>query len=373
MLRDLDGRFDDLWGDEDEDEVVEVEEEEVNVEPEEEEDTKHLYFGASASPVKIRQDHTQYDLEYVPAWDDQFEPDESLFEKLAICIGLNQPVLLVGPRGSGKSSTVRALAAAIHQPLRRINLTGQTRVKDFVGHQTLGYEEDEEGDLVQVLKYIYGILPDSMRNNHWLLVDELDAAPPSVTFAMQAVLEPERTLVLTQNRSETIVPPGMEDDTSHFRIFATANTLGYGDDTGFYAGTNIMNMATLDRFAVIRVGYPTQENELEILKSRAGLSETVLWAMVDFANKIRGSVKQDNCGIGVSTRQLVQWGQMTAKIWGREPSAFLFPSKDDKTDPCQQAIVLAYEMTVSGKLPEDDEQFYAGVFQRSFGFGAELS
>jgi cobaltochelatase CobS len=282
---------------------------------------------------------------------------------------------VVGPKGCGKSSSIRALAASIKQPLRRINLTNQTRVRDFVGYRTLDYEE-EEGEIFQVINWVDGILPDAIRNNHWLLIDELDAAPPGVLFALQAVLEPERTLVLAENGGEVLMPPN-EQAGRRFRIFATANTLGYGDDTGFYAGTNVMNMATLDRFAVMRMGYPKVEDEERIVASRTGgLSETVVKKMVAYAGKVREAVARDDCGITLSTRQLVQWGQMIVQIWAnydKTPDEFVFPSRDDPYNPCQHAIVLGHAMTVSGKLSDDDARFYAGIFQREFGFVSELT
>lgn len=358
----------------------EAEAEESTDEPAEEPEA--FFFGETGAAVSIRFDHTPHDRKFVPEWDDQYEPNEEILERLAICIRDDQPVLLVGPKGCGKTTAVEALAAAVKQPLRRINLTNQTRVRDFVGYRTLEYEEDDDGNVRQFISWVDNILPDSARNNHWLLIDEIDAAPPGVSLVLQSVLEPRRQLFLPENGGETVTPPGKdpgqpnEMDKRRFRIFATANTLGYGDDTGFYAGTNVMNSAMLDRFAVIRVDYPKAEVETSILKSRTGLSRTILKKMVEFAGMIREAVNSDETGITISTRQLVQWGKMIASIWtagGEPPSKFVFPATDNPTELAQRAITLAYDMNVAGRLPGDDEDFYAGVFQRVFNFAPKAS
>lgn len=370
----MDRAFDDLWDERDD------EEDEVEAEPEvdeasgDDDDPEAFFFGDSGASVSIRFDHTPYDRQFVPEWDDEYEPNTEVLEKLAICIRDDQPVLLVGPKGCGKTSAIESLAAAVKQPLRRINLTNQTRVRDFVGYRTLEYEKDDDGDVRQFISWVDNILPDAARNNHWLLVDEIDASPPGVTLVMQSVLEPRRQLFLPENGGEIVTPPGKvkgqpnEMDKRRFRIFATANTLGYGDDTGFYAGTNVMNAAMLDRFAIVRVDYPKPEIERSILKARTGLCRTVLKKMVEFAALIRKAVVEDDTGITISTRQLVQWGKMIASIWGGDPAKFIYPVTDDPSELCQRAITLAYEMNVSGRLPGDDEDFYAGVFQRVFDF-----
>jgi cobaltochelatase CobS len=373
---DRDRAFDDLFEDQDEVETDEWEDEGVEA-AEADDEPKRFYFGKSAASIAVREDHTPRDREHVPEWDDEYEPDEALLEKLAICISLDQPVLLVGPRGCGKTSAVRALAAATRQPLRRINMTNQTRTRDFVGYRTLDYEEDEDGEVRQLISFVDGIFPDAIRHDDWMLIDELDAAPPGVTLAMQAVLEDARTLILAENGGEIVKPPGArpgtrDDDGNlvpesqhrRFRIFATANTLGYGDDTGFYAGTNVMNMATLDRFAVIKVDYPEPEHEAKIVKSRSGLTDTACKHLVDFARAIRKAVSDDNCGVTVSTRQLEQWARMIKQV--HNAPVFLWPPAGGENE--RHAIRLAYSMTIGGKLPEDDADFYAGVFHREHGW-----
>lgn len=361
-MADRDDTFEELLGGQD-DEVKEGEEEE----------RQFFYFGPARVGITERRDHMARDLAYIPAWDDEYEPNVGLFESLITCVGADQPVVLTGPKGSGKSSAVEMLAALVRQPLIRINMTGQTRVRDFVGFKTLDYEEDEEsGEVFQVINWIDGSAPVAVRRNYWLLIDEIDAAPPGVLFALQALLEGDRQMVILENAGEVVRPPGEgpglpdEPDKRRFRIFATANTLGFGDETGFYAGTNVMNQATLDRFGVIAVDYPDPAVEKKIIRSRTGLSGATADKMVAFAKKIREEAGNDRCGVSISTRQLIQWGKMIGVLWPGKPKTFAFPTT--RGDKASHITRLAYGITVGNKLPSEDREFFAGVFQRLIGF-----
>lgn len=341
------------------------------------------YFGESEVPLQQRPEVLPHDAEYVPAWDPQYEPDAVMLEKLALCVLLDLPVLTVGPRGSGKTSAIIALAASIGQPVRRINMNGQTRSRDFVGYRNLEYEETiENGETVvrQTIGWVDGILPAALRAGHWLIIDELDAAPPGVLFALQSVLEPERTLYLPENGGEVVRPPGFlahatdqdgnpypREQQSSFRVFGTANTIGLGDDSGFYAGTNLINAATLDRFVVISADYPAPALEAKIVSQRGGLSDVDASSLVMFAGKIRDAVEKDACSITVSTRQLIAWAKMLSGLNECSSAASgdaIFAAVGNKA--VKRIVALSYEMSIGGKLPEDDVAFYAGVLQREF-------
>jgi len=349
------------------------------------EDVAAYYFGTSQTAIPVRHDRTPYDRQFVPEWDDGYEIDEPLFEKLAVCVSLDLPVLVSGPRGTGKSSGVVALAAAVRQPLRRINLNANTRTRDLIGYRTLDYEEVEVAqadgssrtEIQQVVRWVDGLLPDAMKHNHWLLIDEFDAASPGVLMALQAVLEPARRLVLAENGGEVVAPPGRdprerrdgggryeEHEYRRFRVFATANTLGHGDDTGFYAGTNVMNAATMDRFVVIQLDYPKPEAEVEIIRARTGVPARLAKTLVGFAKKTRDAFDASECGAAVSTRQLIAWCEILVAMAG---GAAGLEARGSEPLVCH-AMRLSYAMAVGDKLAEDDVDYYAGVFQRDFGF-----
>lgn len=358
--------FEDLLGEDDEFD-------DDHEEDEDDDGGQGFWFGRSAVYIEERMDHLPRDLRYVPKWDDDYEPDRELMEKLVACVNADHPVLLVGPKGSGKSSAIKMLAALVNQPLVRVGLTGETRVRDFVGFKTLDYEADEDsGEVFQVLDWVDGFLPLALRRNYWLQVDEIDAAPPGIAMVLQEVLEDERRLVILDNGSEVVLPPGEvtglphEVGTRRFRFFATSNTLGFGDETGLYAGTRVMNQATLDRLAVIMVDYPTPKVEQAIMESRTKLSEAVAKALVKFATLIRAA--PDDTDVMVSTRQLVAWGKMLRTLWDGEPGDFVLPSAATAKTKEHHLFKLAYGLTVGDKLPQEDREFYAGVFQRHFGF-----
>lgn len=328
---------------------------------------KEIHFGDTLVP--IRDAHSEIDAAFVPTDDEDYEIDNDLFEKISICVDLDLPLLISGPKGCGKTSAIAALASYALQPLRRINLNQNTRARDFVGYRTSGWKLDEKsGELKPGIVWVDGVLPSAMRENHWLIIDEIDAAPPGVLLALQSVLEPDRTLFLPENDGEALSPKGRnpsarkKDGTRfptsqyrNFRIFATANTLGYGDDSGIYAGTNVMNGALLDRFVVIKMDYPSIEKESKILTSKTGLNVDVANRVATFAARLRGGNDADV--IPPSTRQLIYFSKILMSILPE------FVSKRARGVVVDRAKI-AYDLAIGDKLPEEDRKTYLGVFER---------
>lgn len=282
---------------------------------------------------------SEVDLAYVPKHDPDWIVDETvmaLWEDLAIGIQDNEPVYIGGPTGCGKTKGVQVLASALRQPVRRIQLNRDFRVAEFVGQRTL--EESDSGKTITGWKD--GVLTEAMRNGWWLLLDEVDQAHPDVLMKLQGVLE-GTPLILTENFGEVVHPH------EYFRIIATANTFGRGDETGLYAGAKIMNEATMDRFGVvIDANYPNEKTEVKILTKVAGISAGQAAKMVECARKIREAQAKEECSCTFSTRRLVSWAKKT-KRYGD--------------------IQRASGVAVLNKLSYDDRRFVGSIIQRYFG------
>ena len=298
-----------------------------------------LQFGAGS--VELRNDLTDYDRDHIPSIDENFHIDEAHFENLAVCIENDLNALLVGPTGCGKSTAIEFLAGLVDQPVRRVNLHGDFRAADLLGEKVLEPDEETGSDSIV---WRDGVLPDAMRRGHWIILDEFDACPASIAMTVQAVLEPGHPLTLAANHGEVVpVHP-------NFRVFATGNTLGRGDESGLYAGTNMLNEATLDRFIVIDCDYPSEQLETDIIVSKTGLSRSMAALMVESAIIIRRALVEGDVFSTFSTRRLLAWASLTMKFGG---DTF--------------AAGKAYKLTVSNKLGTEDREFFAGVVQRVMG------
>jgi len=286
---------------------------------------------------------------FVPRFDEQWQvgsTEMDLLESLALAIEADEPAMLVGPTGCGKNALVDQLAAVLGQPVTRINLHGDVRAADFLGEKRVEIDP-QSGQSVVVWKD--GALPRAMRNGHWLLLDELDAAPATILFTLQSVLERGHRLVLTGNGGEVVVPD------PHFRLIATANTLGRGDNSGLYAGTNILNEAFLDRFGVVVLAsYAKPEVEVAILEARAGLAKDTANRMVQVAAKVREGMAAEQCYCTFSTRRLIAWATKAKRLM-------------DGGMAKEAAITKAAGLAVLNKLDGEDKKLVTSLIQRYFG------
>jgi cobaltochelatase CobS len=286
---------------------------------------------------------------FVPRFDEGWQvgsTEMDLMESLALAIEADEPAMLVGPTGCGKNALVDQLAAVLNQPVTRINLHGDVRAADFLGEKRV---EIDPATNQSVVVWKDGALPRAMRNGHWLLLDEMDAAPPAILFVLQSVLEKGHRLVLTGNGGEVVVPH------PRFRLIATANTLGRGDNSGLYAGTNILNEAFLDRFGVVvQASYATAEVEAEIIKARAKLPADLAKRMVSVATKVREGMAAEQCYCTFSTRRLIAWATKARRMMegGMEK---------------EKAVAKAASLSVLNKLDDNDRKVVAGIIQRYFG------
>jgi len=268
--------------------------------------------------------------EHVPERDENYQFEESLAKALLISLQENDRILLVGATGCGKSSLVCQLAARLNWPVRRVNLHGETGVSDFVGQWVVEGKE---------MLFRDGVLPSAMKAGHILVLEELDAAEPAILFILQGVLEEDGKLVMTENGGEVITPH------PRFRIVATANTLGLGDETGLYTGTHVLNAAHLDRWtAVFNMGYlPADREEALLLSKVQQLEKKTASAFVKLANAVRKAAEQEQVFCTFSTRRLLALARKSVSL---------------------ESVQLALELTVLNKLARNDRQVVYEIAQR---------
>ncbi len=243
----------------------------------------------------------------------------------------NERVLLTGPTGAGKTSVIEQTAARLNLPVTRINADGDMTRGDLVGEWKI------KGDSMY---FMYGLLPSAMKKGHVFIVDEWDAAPPHVNMVLQAVLE-GKPLMITET-SEAVYPH------ENFRIFATANTVGQGDSTGLYHGTNHQNYATIDRFSLVEyVDYPEKAIESNILMKKLRMRDKeAINKMISVASKIRSSFSKEEIRVTMSTRTLVNIGLKMLDFGD---------------------VSMAYKIAYLNKLNQEDRAVVGEIIQRIWG------
>lgn len=215
-------------------------------------------------------------------------------------------LFLTGPTGAGKSSAILQVAARLRWPTEEVTLHGRIELADLVGHHAL-----VKGEMV----FVHGPLARAMREGAILLLNEVDLADPAELAGLNGVLD-GNPLVIPQNDGEVIRPH------PKFRVVATGNSAGGGDQSGLYQGVMRQNLAFMDRFRLMAVEYPTPDVESSILaRKAAGLPEAIRESMIRVANDIRRVFLGSGDGRGelsvtMSTRTLVRWACLTLDFRG---------------------------------------------------------
>ncbi len=195
--------------------------------------------------------------ELVPEIDKDYKFDRDT--TLAILAGFkyNKRVIVHGYHGTGKSTHITNVAARLNWPCIRVNLDSHISRIDLIGKDAIVIKDGK-----QITEFQEGILPFAIQNSVALIFDEYDAMRPDVAFLMTKVLEAEGGLTLLEKNK--VIKPN-----SYFRLFATANTIGLGDTTGLYTGTQQINQAQLDRWNITTtLNYLSLEKEMEIVLAK---------------------------------------------------------------------------------------------------------
>ncbi|WP_353228862.1 cobaltochelatase subunit CobS [Novosphingobium sp.] len=268
-----------------------------------------------------------------------FDPDTTL----AILAGFafNRRVMVQGYHGTGKSTHIEQVAARLNWPCVRINLDAHISRIDLIGRDAIVLR-----DGLQVTEFREGLLPWALQTPTALVFDEYDAGRPDVMFVIQRVLETEGKLtLLDQNR---VIRPS-----PWFRLFATANTVGLGDTSGLYHGTQAINQGQMDRWnLVVALNYLATATEIDIVTKKVpGLDEAVAGQMVRVADLTRKGFIGGDISTVMSPRTVISWAQ-NAAIFNDIGFAFRL-SFLNKCDETERVLVAEYYQRVFGKdLPE---------------------
>ncbi|MCP5402800.1 MAG: cobaltochelatase subunit CobS [Novosphingobium sp.] len=279
--------------------------------------------------------------ERVPDLDESyvFDPDTTL----AILAGFafNRRVMIQGYHGTGKSTHIEQVAARLKWPCIRINLDAHISRIDLIGRDAIVLR-----DGLQVTEFREGLLPWALQHPVALVFDEYDAGRPDVMFVIQRVLETEGKLtLLDQNR---IIRPD-----KHFRLFATANTVGLGDTSGLYHGTQAINQGQMDRWnIVVGLNYLPAEVESQIVHSKAPeTAEDMIADMVKVADLTRQGFINGDISTVMSPRTVITWAQNTEIF--KDPGFAFRLTFLNKCDETERMLVAEYYQRVFGTdLPE---------------------
>ena len=268
-----------------------------------------------------------------------FDPDTTL----AILAGFahNRRVMVQGYHGTGKSTHIEQVAARLKWPCIRINLDAHISRIDLIGRDAIVLR-----DGLQVTEFREGLLPWALQTPTALVFDEYDAGRPDVMFVIQRVLETEGKLtLLDQNR---VIRPN-----PFFRMFATANTVGLGDTSGLYHGTQAINQGQMDRWnIVVALNYLPAATEIEVVTKKVpGLDAKTAADMVRVADLTRKGFIAGDISTVMSPRTVISWAQ-NAAIFNDVGFAFRL-SFLNKCDETERVLVAEYYQRVFGKdLPE---------------------
>jgi cobaltochelatase CobS len=278
--------------------------------------------------------------EFVPEIDKDYKFDRDT--TLAILAGFkyNKRVIVHGYHGTGKSTHITNVAARLNWPCIRVNLDSHISRIDLIGKDAIVIKDGK-----QVTEFQEGILPWSIQNPVALVFDEYDAMRPDVAFLMTKVLEAEGGLTLLEKNK--VIKPN-----NYFRLFATANTIGLGDTTGLYTGTQQINQAQLDRWNITTIlNYLSLEKEMEIVLAKnknlnnAKGKEKVA-NMIKVASLTRKGFIAGDISTVMSPRTIIHWAENSSIF------------KD---------IGYAFRVTFLNKCDELEKNIIAEYYQRCFG------
>jgi cobaltochelatase CobS len=283
--------------------------------------------------------------EHVPDIDDAYRFDRETTLAILAGFAYNRRVMIQGYHGTGKSTHIEQVAARLNWPCIRINLDSHISRIDLIGKDAIVLR-----DGMQVTEYREGLLPWALQHPCAIVFDEYDAGRPDVMFVIQRVLEVEGKLtLLDQNR---VIRPHPA-----FRLFSTANTVGLGDTTGLYHGTQQINQGQMDRWNIVAtLNYLPHDDEVKIVASKVQgyadeKGQKQISAMVHLADLTRAGFMSGDISTVMSPRTVITWAE-NAKIFEDIPFAFriTFLNKCDEVE--RSTVAEYYQRCFGTELPE---------------------
>jgi cobaltochelatase CobS len=278
--------------------------------------------------------------DHVPDMDEAYRFDRDTTLAILAGFAYNRRVMIQGYHGTGKSTHIEQVAARLNWPCIRVNLDSHISRIDLVGKDAIVLRDGK-----QVTEYREGLLPWALQHPTALVFDEYDAGRPDVMFVIQRVLEVEGKLtLLDQNR---VIRPH-----PYFRLFSTANTVGLGDTTGLYHGTQQINQGQMDRWNIVAtLNYLPHDAEVDIVLAKAPTWDNeegrrAVNAMVALADLTRAGFINGDISTVMSPRTVITWAE-NARIFND--------------------VAFAFRVTFLNKCDEVERSTVAEYYQRCFG------
>lgn len=278
---------------------------------------------------------------HVPEIDEAYRFDPQTTLAIVAGFAFDRRVMVQGYHGTGKSTHIEQIAARLNWPLVRVNLDSHVSRIDLVGKDAIVLKDGK-----QITEFREGILPWCLQRPMALVFDEYDAGRPDVMFVIQRVLEAGGKLTLLDQNKVIRANP-------YFRLFSTTNTIGLGDTTGLYHGTQQINQGQMDRWSIVTtLNYLDHDVEAEIVLAKnpayqSAEGRRTLAAMVRVADMTRNAFMNGDISTVMSPRTVITWAQ-NAEIFGGD-------------------IGLAFRMTFLNKCDELERPTVAEFYQRAFG------
>ena len=283
--------------------------------------------------------------QYVPDMDKNYKFDRDTTLAILSGFSFNKRVLIQGYHGTGKSTHIEQVAARLNWPCVRVNLDSHISRIDLIGKDAIVIKDGK-----QITEFKEGVLPWSIQNPVALVFDEYDAGRPDVMFVINRVLESEGTFTLL-DKNKVI------KQNSNFRLFATTNTIGLGDTTGLYHGTQQINQGQMDRWNIVTtLNYLDFDKELEIvLAKNKNMNNTKgkekISNMIKVASLTRKGFIAGDISTVMSPRTIIHWAE-NSEIFKDTGYAFRLTFLNKCDDLEKNIIAEYYQRCIGEDLPE---------------------
>ena len=279
--------------------------------------------------------------EFVPAVDEAYLFDGPTTQAILAGFAFNRRVMIQGYHGTGKSTHIEQVAARLNWPMVRINLDSHVSRIDLVGKDAIVLKDGK-----QITEFREGLLPWALQNPVALTFDEYDAGRPDVMFVIQRVLEAQGRLTLL-DQNKVITPHNA------FRLFSTTNTVGLGDTSGLYHGTQQINQGQMDRWSIVcQLNYLPHASEEAIVLAKSPTynnaeGKDILASMVRVADMTRNAFIAGDISTVMSPRTVMNWAE-NARIFNGD-------------------LAQAFRLTFLNKCDELERPIISEFYQRAFG------